>query len=306
LYEFAVVEAAKYAEGFTWEEGQKLFWGTYGVLAERYNGLLLMSYLGLIALWFAPTDVWKKAGISLLFLASFWTITPGWRFYGHYWLMWMPFVALAGAAAAYALQRMLQKFQSSFASYVPLLFILPLLLHLAANKDYYFNPNFTKLLKTTYGGNPFVEVKKVGDFLSKKVAKDDKIALVGSEPQLYVYTGCDSPTRHAYFTYLMLDTLKTPQAMQWQKEYIADVEREKPRFIVFTSHPVSVYGNPNSDMRFFDWFTQYINANYNRIGCADMPEGQPTNFVLTEAEIKGFNPKSRYFVDVYERKKEAQ
>jgi hypothetical protein len=90
----------------------------------------------------------------------------------------------------------------------------------------------------------------------------------------------------------------------WQREFIADLEREKPRFIVFTRHAVSIYGNPNSDMRFFDWFIPFINANYARLACADQISDKQVNYVLDPAQAAQYQPKGLFFIDVYERKKE--
>lgn len=306
FYEFAIVEAGKYADAFDKKEGDAMLSAVYRYLNEHYQGLLFLSYFGLAAIWFSGAELYKKVGLVLLYAAGFATITPGWRFFGHYWLMWMPFVALSIGAAGYALQQIVQKrFKSAvFAAFTPLLPLLVLLFHFVSYKSYYLTPNFNQLLEKTYGVNPFAELKKLGDLLAKRTQKGDKLALVGSEPQLYVYTGNDSPTRHAYFSYLMQDTLKTPQAKVWQREFITDLEREKPRFIVFTRHAVSIYGNPNSDMRFFDWFIPFINANYVRLACADQISDKQVNYVLDPAQAAQYQPKGLFFIDVYERKKE--
>jgi hypothetical protein len=304
FYEFAIVEAGKYAEGFTWDNGKELFTGTYKSLSEKYGALLWLSYLALPLLWFMQIPTYKKTAYTVLFAAGFMTITPGLRFYGHYWLMWMPFVAMGAGVCAYAVQGLLAQFvkSDSVAKFAPLAFVLPLFAHFSGNNAYYTSPNHAKVLKKTYGDNPFNDVKKIGDFLKNKVKPGDKIALVGSEPQLLVYTNCESPTKHAYFTYLMLDTLKTPQAKVWQEEYKRDVTREKPRFMFFASHPVSIYANEHSEMRFFDWFNAYINTNYDRIGCIEYAEKGKTNYVLDQQAVKTFRPASKYFLDVYERK----
>lgn len=302
---FAVVEAGKYSEGIPWEQGKEMFNLTYNALSKKYSIFMYLSYMGLIAVWFTSDGLYKKASVVILFLLGFWTITPGLRFYGHYWLMWMPFVAMAVGAVFYALQKIIDRFlhAPAWSAYTSLLFALPFLMHIMDNERYYFSPNHDKILRQTYGTNPFPEAQKIGEYIAKQAKEGDKIALVGSEPQTYVYTGCNSPTRHAYFSYLMFDTLKTPKAIEWQKEYIADLEREKPRFIAFYSHNISILANPNSDMKFFQWFDPFINQNYKRIAVADIFDANNTKYAWGEAEAAAYQPQNKqHCVYVFERK----
>ncbi|MCC7246360.1 MAG: glycosyltransferase family 39 protein [Saprospiraceae bacterium] len=305
FYEFAIVEAGKYAEGFSFEEGWPLFTGTYNALDKDYGALMWAAYIALALSWLSSLELWKKIGLSLLFVAGFWTVTPGLRFYGHYWLIWMPFMALAIGALPKVLEMFFAQYLPSLttaAKFSPVLMILLLLFNLIKQQQYYFRPNLTAVVRNTYGDNPFNPIKRVGDFLKKRVKPEDKLALIGSEPQLYVYTGLDSPTRHAYFTYLMLDTTKTPRIFDWQREFKEDLVRENPKYMVFTSHAISVYANKNSDMRIFDWLTQHIQNNYNRIGCVEIPPNNDYKYYLTDAEVKGMVPKTQFFIDVYEHK----
>lgn len=302
---FAVVEAGKYSEGIPWTQGKDMFNMTYNNLSEKYGAFIWLSYIGLIGVWFSGNALYKKIGILILFLLGFWTVTPGLRFYGHYWLMWMPFVALGVGAVFYTLQKIIDRYLSSpsWSPYVSLLFIVPFLMHVNGNKDYYFSPKHRQILRQTYGTNPFPEAQKISEFIAKQVKEGDKLALVGSEPQTYIYTGCDSPTRHAYFSYLMADTLKTPLAKEWQKEYMADLEREKPRFIVFYSHNISILANPNSDVKFFQWLDPFLGQNYKRIAVADILDANNTKYAWGEAEANVYQPQNRQqCVYVFERK----
>lgn len=302
---FAIVEAGKYSEGIPWEDGKKMFEMTYDGLSKKYGIFLYLSYLGLLGIWFTQSSWYKKIGTALLFLAAFWTITPGLRFYGHYWLMWMPFVAFCVGAAFFAIQGLIDRFlnKPSWSFMVSLLFLLPFATHVLGNEKYYFSPDHHKILRQTYGMNPFPEAKQVGEYIAKQVTAGDKLALIGSEPETYVYSGCDSPTRHAYFSYLMLDTLKTPNAKVWQKEYFADLEREKPRFIAFYSHNISILANPKSDMKFFQWFDPFVNQYYRRVGVVDMLDANNTKYVWGEAEAMAYTPQNQQMcVFVFERK----
>ena len=189
---------------------------------------------------------------------AFLTVTPGLRFYGHYWLMLTPIVAVLVGAAFYSLQSLLEGRGKMLATLIPaLIFGAIFLQNIASHSSYYFNPNYENILRDTYGMNPFPEAKVIGDKLKPMAKKGDKILLIGSEPQLYIYTGMDAPNRHMYFTHLVSDATKT-RANEWQKEFIEDLSREKPRFVVIFQNQVSLGVKPNANRGVLEFIGNYF------------------------------------------------
>ena len=185
---------------------------------------------------------------------------------------------------------------------IPLLIIIfPVYLNLNNLSKYYFKPNHTQLLRDIYGLNPFPESKVIADKLNSLMNKEDKLAVFGTEIQLYVYTNKKSPSRFAGSGALL--EFSCPQSNAWQKEFISDVEKAAPRFLVFFSHPISWMANPKVENLIFPWFDKFTAAKYKLIGFADM-YSDITNYVW-EPDLDMVNnpPKSQYRIFVFEKNK---
>jgi hypothetical protein len=147
---------------------------------------------------------------------------------------------------------------------------------------YYSKPKIDKIIMKTYGGNPFTEALQISKYIKPRLAPADEIALIGSEPELYIYTGAKSATRHAYFSYLMLDSTQT-ETMPWQAEFKQEIETKKPKIIVFFNHDISILAQKNASFTMINnMLTQYIPQHYRVIGVVDLVgTGQP-KYVLDE------------------------
>lgn len=58
----------------------------------------------------------------------------------------------------------------------------------------------------TYGLNPFPESLEIGRFIRENSAENDRIAVIGSEPQIYFYSDRRAATGHIY-TYALMEDL---------------------------------------------------------------------------------------------------
>jgi hypothetical protein len=115
------------------------------------------------------------------------------------------------------------------------LIILPAIFHLNSMKDYYFEADNDQVLRKVYGFNPFPESKVIADKLNTLMKKEDRLAVMGTEIQMYVYTNKVSPSRFAGSGALLEFPVK--QSKEWQQEFIRDVEKAAPRYLVFFNHP---------------------------------------------------------------------
>ena len=163
---------------------------------------------------------------------------------------------------------------------------------------YYFHPNYEFILRHVYGNNPFPEAKKIGDFINANSKPEDNIVLIGSEPQIYFYTKKKCPSRHAYFA-AIVDNI--PEHKVWQREFVADVEKVKPKYFIFFNHQISLFVQPNTDNYVFTWANKYIQDNYKLCGLVDMIDGQRSTYILDESAQR-YQPKSQSYIMIFERK----
>ena len=99
-------------------------------------------------------------------------------------------------------------------------------------KDFFFTLPVFKATKLVYGSNPFVESLEVAKYIREHSQKDDRVAVLGSEPQIYFYAQRRSATRHIYMYPLME---KHILAHEMQLELIREIENSQPKFIVLVN-----------------------------------------------------------------------
>ncbi len=261
-----------YVGGIDWEpQGKSLFNHAYTNISGNIMWLIYLAFGGLALTMFTKQSWHKKLMLLLFFALSFLSITPGLRFYGHYWLYLMPAVAVAIGSCVYAVNELAQKYsRSQYLKHIGFaIFAVTFVHHWMQQSDdariinYYTSPDETNILRTVYGQNPFPEAKIIGDLIKEHSAPEDKIAVFGSEPQIFFYSDRRGVSKHNYVAYIVD---KTPEAIEFQREFIADVEDAMPKFLVYFRHPVSWLTQAEADKTIFGWFDNFANKNYDLVG----------------------------------------
>ncbi len=301
---YCAVEAPrKYISGMPYEEGVKYFKYTRDSIVLNYKffwvhailaaGVFLVRSIDLKMVFF---------GITLM-AASFLTIVPGYFFYGHYWIQMLPGLSIAAGLTCFGIISLLErsiktgKFNLRYVYLV--IFSMVTINHVMNQKSYYFHPNYDLILRQVYGSNPFPEAMEIGNFINANSKPEDKIVLIGSEPQIYFYTKKRCPSRFAYFTGLVTNT---DQAKDGQREFVKDVEAAKPRYLIFFNHPISLLVQPDADRYVFEWANKYITEGYDLVGCVEMKDGFASTYAWKE-QLVNFKPDSQNQIYIYERKK---
>jgi hypothetical protein len=296
-YEYSKV----YVGGMPFEEGIKYFKYTRDAIVQNHKFLWVHSILAIGVCLFRPISFQLKAfGITLLLFSGL-TIVPGFYFYGHYWIQALPGLALAAGLTYHCIITVLEpkiKLGKLKLRYIYLaVFAMLTYSHINALKSYYFHPNYELILRQVYGTNPFPEAMEIGNFINANSKPEDNIVLIGSEPQIYFYTKKKSPSRHAYFTALVSSV---PMHKEWQREFVKDTEKAKPRYVVFFNNSFSLMVQPNTDNYVFEWANKYVSENYRPIGLIDMIDGQHSTYVWNQ-DINTYKPVSKNIIYIFER-----
>jgi len=291
----------KYVSKIPWSEGKKLLDYMFTSITAEYKFFWVHAFAGLAVVVIKGISWRKKAMGLLLIFFSCMTIVPGFYFYGHYWIQIIPGLSILAGLTFYGFNYLLtEKFnvRSQRTPYIYVaVFLVFALMHLNRNKSYYFHPNYDRILRTVYGNNPFPESMAIANYINSISKPEDGIVVMGSEPQIYFYTKKHCPSRHAYFAALVDDT---PQHKEWQREFVRDVEKAKPRFFVFFNHQISLFVQPGTDRYIFDWYNKYVTDNYHIIGVVDMIDGYTSNYVWKE-QLSTYKMQSQTAIYVYER-----
>ena len=228
----------------------------------------------------------RKARAHGFFLAgfllfSFLAVCPGLYFRQHYFILMLPAIALlAGVAVSSARQGILQSGHRAWSFLPVLVFLVAFADSVFLQREYFFEMDPLTACRTVYAGNPFPEAVEVGGYLKSHASPGARIAVLGSEPEIYFYAARHSATGFIY-TYSLMERKR--YALEMQKEMIADIEAARPEFVVFVNVPSSVGRLADSETLIFSWANAYLHSQYDQIGTVDMNER--TEYVWGDIEV---------------------
>jgi 4-amino-4-deoxy-L-arabinose transferase-like glycosyltransferase len=233
------------------------------------------------------------------FLFSFLAVCPGFYFRYHYFILLLPAVSLlAGIGAGGARQLFLSRHPRF--QFIPVIVFAIVLLHaLFQYRAFFFQWTPYQASRAIYASNPFPESVEIAAYINAHSSKEDKIAVIGSEPQIYFYADRHSATGHIY-TYALMENQK--YAQQMQREMIEEVEKASPRYLIFVAVPASWLIEPGSDKHIFRWFDQFSRREYDLMGVVDIGDGKHTQYRWGD-QAKLSPPQSPNHILVFERKR---
>jgi hypothetical protein len=165
-------------------------------------------------------------------------------------------------------------------------------------KDYYLKADPNEISRMIYGINPFVESPVIANYIKENSSPSDKIAILGSEPQIYFYADRKSASGFIY-TYSLMEI--HDYNVKMQQQMISEIEMNKPKFLVICEIPTSWFATPASPKLIFDWFYKYSKDNYEIVGIAELNSQFQTLYKWNN-DAKIFKPMGRNNVLVFKRK----
>lgn len=259
----------------------------------------VFAALGLAALLTPRLPGRYRLCLLALALVSFLAITPGKRFYTHYWLQLLPSLALLMAAFFYHAEQWIARAipRTNWRPAIAGLTVMMLLIPVTRNSPTQLRGDHDRILRMLFPGNPFPENKVLADFLAPKMQPEDQIAILGSEPQYYVYLDKKAPSKHFYMAFTMRPI---PQSEGWQQEALDSITHQKPRFIVFNFVEYSWMPKKDSKMILYEGAYRFTRENYRPVAWADIVSMSETKYILDEIEALRYRPAGKRYVTVYE------
>ena len=246
----------------------------------------------------------KKARSNWFFLIgitlfSSLTVCPGFFFREHYFVTFLPAVALLAGIAVSAMVQFLSDKKMPFpVRILPVIIVAAVMISpLITLRGFFFQATPVEACRMIYGVNPFPESVGIAEYIRNHSTGDDRIAVIGSEPQLYFYSNRKSATGYIYVYGLM-----EPQdyASKMQLDMIREIEKAHPKYIVFVNILYSWLLRPNSDTTIFKWAQRYFDLNYRIVGLVEInPNGHSKAYWDDEARRN--KPMSRFNLYVLER-----
>ncbi len=224
-----------------------------------------LAALGLGALVWPRSRIRHRLFLVAFLAFSFLGVLPGLYFREHYFILALPAVSLLVGAAFWRLERLAPLARHRWV--IPPMLLAGLALACAqtvyTQRELYFRMSSEQVSRSLYGLNPFPESLEVARYIRGHTGPEDRVAVFGSEPQIFFYSGRRSATGHIYMYGLME---RHPFARKMQEEMIREVEASRPAYVVWVKTPTSWLESRDSERLLFHWASRYISANYDVVG----------------------------------------
>jgi len=262
--------------------------------------LWILAGVGLTCLWWNKKARQHRVFAIGFLLFSFLAICPGFYFRPHYFILLLPAVALLAGIGISSIQTLFAQMRSALAGRaIPILLAFFALFHtIYQQRIFFFVMSPSEASRSTYGWNPFPESLEIARFIKEHSEKNDRIAVMGSEPQIYFYSNRRSATGHIY-TYALMEDHSYASTMQ--EEMIREIESWSPKFLVFVNIPTSWLARADSKKLIFKWFIQYQDKYYQKVGTIDMLPRQQTVYCWGQ-ECENYKTRSSHWLSVFKRK----
>jgi hypothetical protein len=262
-------------------------------------GWVLWALAGLslvVGLW----DRSSRASTSFLLLLlvfSTLAVCQGFYFRPHYFIMMLPAVSLLVGVVLSKLSDLLTS-RMILVRFGPLLLLgTALSVPIICDKKIFFEASPAEASRMIYPESPFPESVRIADYVREHTMPDDRIAVLGSEPQIYFYSQRHSATGYIY-TYALMEPQK--YAGQMQEEMIREIEGANPKYLVSVVMNDSWLERPQSDRLIFTWANEYAAQNHAAAGFVNIT---PTETDYYFGDIPPSVGTLKNYILIYERKR---
>jgi hypothetical protein len=272
--------------------------------ADRFPGILAVS----IPFWvFAALGVWRafvtrRREPRRLFVVGFvffsiLAVLPGLYFRAHYFILLLPAVSVAAALGLGEVLSWLGRVRGGGVIGLAVV-LLSFLFAFYQERRFFFRASPIEASRMSYGVNPFPEAVQVADWIRGRTGPSDRIAVVGSEPEIYFYSGRRAATGYIY-TYALMESHAF--AAKMQAEMIAEIEEAAPRFLVYVNVYASWLIGPRSDRTILKWVKRYAEAHYDQVGLVEILSEGETIYHFG-ADARGRRSRSDCWLEIYRRR----
>jgi hypothetical protein len=314
FYFWTVSYAGKYASAIPVENRGLLLKNVLGTVIGPNVVLWLLPWAGLALLWCGGTLLEKVPGkrkrdwpqvtipaphffFTGLLLASLASVSVGFNFREHYFVTLLPIVGLlSGIAVSWGWHLAKCGRSTNLVRTAPGAGMVATALGVAIfalfgigtaaavngdGFDWFATPRraYWEIYKTSI----FAESEKLGEFIKTHTPPKARIAVVGSEPEIYFHADRHSATGYIY-TYPLVEM--QPYAKKMQEEMIGEIERTRPEYVVYVHDKLSWLGHRGSPTTIFDWWDKYWAANLEVVNTVkieqmgDQPGTDPDRYLL--------------------------
>ena len=297
---WTILYARQYASLTPLARGWRNFQVAMSYFSTTAPALWLIVGLGFVLLLQGEEDRRKLRFILGFLIAAFAAACPGLYFREHYFIpLLLPAAILAGVGVEQSLILIERRRWNKVWLVVPFALFAAaaadVVLH-SGNLFFRLDPNAAA--RAIYLNNPFQEAVVIARYIREHSHPNSSIAVVGSEPEIYFYSGRHSATGYIY-TYSLMEP--HPYALLMQREMIAEIEASKPEYVVFVDIARSWLAKPTSNPFLLDWFEQYATSQLRTVGLVEIFVNAPSVYRWDDKAI-AVSPRSTSYIKVFKRR----
>lgn len=255
---WTVTYGSKYAAGLPLVKATDMISFTARAVIGPNLIFWLLPWVGMLMMWWDDRlDGNRRFLLTGLFVFSLMAISVGFYFRQHYFILLLPVLSLLIAVGVSRSAHLLGRDQSLevfLALGVVCIGVIAGIAILAVNGPVWFSFAPRKAVEQIYLTSLFGDSRDLAKFINENTEPDARIAVIGSEPQIYFYSRRRSATSHIY-TYALMEPHGYARTMQ--EELIAQIEAAKPEYVVFVQNELSWLPRPESEKLIFEWWEKY-------------------------------------------------
>jgi hypothetical protein len=289
-----------YAREYAKEQSASQAWqdlqDSGGRILHFGSGIWTLAAIGLWLTWTSQSRRSSAIFLNLLAVASLLAVSAGLHFREHYFIVVLPAAAVfMGAAIQILSDDLAAKRTSLFRLALPtVVAAMALALTVYHDRMLFFKRTPNEVARAVYGVNPFPESPVIARYIRQHSSVGSRIAVIGSEPQIYFYSRRHSATGYIY-TYALTEPQKYASAMK--EEMIHEVESAVPEFVVLVHIRDSWFNLSAPEERIFDWAKRYT-REMAMVGLVQIDATRGTTWDWNEHGIFS-EPVSQNFLSVY-------
>ena len=279
-----------------------MFKTTFSLLFKDFFLVWIFACIGIAVLFIHPKikNRLSVLYILLFFIFSFFSVCPGFYFREHYFITLLPSLALLFSIVPDYFDELALNRKAHVLKYIGYgIIIAPVFIGIIAQRDYLFKMKPNEISREIYGLNPFPESRVIAEYIKANSSENDKICILGSEPQIFFYANRKSATGYIY-TYSLMENHKN--SLKMQKEMISEIEASNPSHLLYFDVSTSWMAKAGSEKYIFNWINTYIQQNgFQLKGIVDI---YPDKTIYKwDCEAWGYRPQSEFYVQIFERQR---
>ena len=292
--------AREYASGTPLASAPNIFWHNLTWAMSSAILVWLLAVAGLVLVWLDPRWKNSRGWLFGFCVASALAVCPDFYFREHYFLIALPAVALLAGATVSGLRRWWEanKKNSSLGDWPVWTYALVVVITIATSAGAWFTIPKHTLARSFYANDPLPESEIVARFIRENSPSEARVAVLGSEPEIYFLAHRHSATGYIYI-YALMEAQAFAQIMQ--REMIGDLETRKPEFIVVSDLERFTGRHAGSLPNLFDWWENY-QTNYIRVGVADIVSPTETTYAFGTNEVAHVGKIHHCALEIFQRK----